>query len=178
MSVNCIVKWISCMYYRSFGILWSELLCLSLTLIQTYSYCLSYIEVYVRTSCVPALMVIEFITVYNYLIPALVNGPDLRVHMRWKRMRFPQWSFAPISRMCLDYLQAAIYSDYLSSAGLTLQFLRVLCVPRLCFDSLIYYFIIYLCLCWILIAAHRLPLVVVSKDSSLAVVGFSLWWLP
>lgn len=98
--------------------------------------------------------------------------------IRWKRMRFPQWSFAPISRMCLDYLQAAIYSDHLSSAGLTLQFLRVLCVPRLCFDSLIYYFIVYLCLCWVLIAAHRLPLAVVSKDSSLAVVGFSLWWLP
>ena len=145
--------------------------------LTTYSYRLSYIEVYVCTSCVPALMVIELITVYYYLIPALVNGPDLSVHMCWKHMRFPQWSFAPISRMCLDCLQTVIFSDYLSSAGLTLQFLHVLCVLRLCFDSLIYYFIIYLCLCWVLIAAHGLPLVMVSKDSSLAVVGFSLWGL-
>ena len=50
--------------------------------LNAYSYCLSYIEVYGHTSCVPALMVIELITVYDYLIPALVNGPDLSVHMR------------------------------------------------------------------------------------------------
>ena len=41
---------------------------------------------------------------------------------------------------------------------------------RLCFDNMTYYFTIYLCLCWVLIAARGLPLVVVSEDSSPAVV--------
>lgn len=121
-------------------------------------------------------MVIELITVYDYLIPALVNGPDLSAHALKAYESSPVVICAHLQDVS-GLLQAVIFSDYLSSAGLSLQFLHVLCVLRLCIDSLIYYFIMYLCLCWILIAARGLPLVVASKDSSLAVVGFSLWWL-